>query len=149
MKTVDYSPNIALQQVNWIGRKEGLTIDFQVEGADIIISCFTKYPETIFGVSWVVVSPEYPELEKLVTDEQPDLNEFCLRTNQRVYKGLMWEARGNDEAKEKYAKRKVPLRRYGTPEEVAHMTLNLCLPASSFVNGAAIVVDGAMSVKHG
>lgn len=55
----------------------------------------------------------------------------------------------NDEAKEKYARRKVPLRRYGTPEEVAHMTLNLCLPASSFVNGTAIVVDGAMSVKHG
>ena len=55
----------------------------------------------------------------------------------------------NDEAKEKYAKRKVPLRRYGAPEEVAHMTLSLCLPASSFVNGAAIVVDGGMSVKHG
>ena len=55
----------------------------------------------------------------------------------------------NDEAKEKYAKRKVPLRRYGTPEEVAHMTLSLCLPASSFVNGAAVVVDGAMSIKHG
>ena len=55
----------------------------------------------------------------------------------------------NDEAKDKYARRKVPIRRYGTPEEVAHMTLNLCLPASSFVNGAAVVVDGAMSVKHG
>ncbi len=55
----------------------------------------------------------------------------------------------NDEAKEKYSKRKVPLRRYGMPEEVAHMTLSLCLPASSFVNGAAIVVDGGMSVKHG
>ena len=55
----------------------------------------------------------------------------------------------NDEAKEKYAKRKVPVRRYGMPEEVAHMTLSLCLPASSFVNGAAVVVDGGMSVKHG
>ena len=55
----------------------------------------------------------------------------------------------NDEAKEKYAKRKVPLRRYGMPEEVAHMTVNLCLPASSFVNGATVVVDGGMSVKHG
>lgn len=55
----------------------------------------------------------------------------------------------SDEAKEKYAKRKVPIRRYGMPEEVAHMTLSLCLPASSFVNGAAIVVDGGMSVKHG
>lgn len=55
----------------------------------------------------------------------------------------------NNEAKEKYAKRKVPVRRYGLPEEVAHMTLNLCLPASSFVNGSSVVVDGGMSVKHG
>jgi 3-oxoacyl-[acyl-carrier protein] reductase len=55
----------------------------------------------------------------------------------------------NDEAKEKYSKRKVPLRRYGMPEEVAHMTLSLCLPASSFVNGSAVVVDGGMSIKHG
>jgi 3-oxoacyl-[acyl-carrier protein] reductase len=52
------------------------------------------------------------------------------------------------EAKEKYARRRVPLRRYGTPEEVAHMTLNLCLPASSFVNGAIIPVDGGMSIRH-
>jgi 3-oxoacyl-[acyl-carrier protein] reductase len=53
-----------------------------------------------------------------------------------------------DEAKEIYAKRRVPLRRYGDPEEVAHMTLNLCLPAASFVNGAIIPVDGGMSIRH-
>jgi 3-oxoacyl-[acyl-carrier protein] reductase len=53
-----------------------------------------------------------------------------------------------DEAKEVYAKRRVPLRRYGEPEEVAQMTLNLCLPASSFVNGAIIPVDGGMTVRH-
>ena len=50
--------------------------------------------------------------------------------------------------KETYARRRVPLRRYGDPEEVAQMTLNLCLPASSFVNGAAIPVDGGMSIRH-
>lgn len=54
----------------------------------------------------------------------------------------------DDESKATYARRRVPLRRYGTPEEVAHMTLNLCLPASSFVNGAHIPVDGGMSVRH-
>jgi 3-oxoacyl-[acyl-carrier protein] reductase len=53
------------------------------------------------------------------------------------------------DAKEKYARRKVPLRRYGTPEEVAQMTLSLCLPAASFTNGAALVVDGGMTIKHG
>jgi len=50
--------------------------------------------------------------------------------------------------KETYAKRRVPLRRYGEPEEVAQMTLSLCLPASGFVNGAIIPVDGGMSIRH-
>ncbi len=53
-----------------------------------------------------------------------------------------------DVAKVTYAKRRVPLRRYGDPEEVAHMTLNLCLPSASFVNGAIIPVDGGMTVRH-
>ncbi len=53
-----------------------------------------------------------------------------------------------DDAKATYARRRVPLRRYGLPEEVAHMTLSLCLPASSFVNGATIPVDGGMTVRH-
>jgi len=53
-----------------------------------------------------------------------------------------------DDAKATYARRRVPLRRYGLPEEVAHMTLNLCLPASSFVNGATIPVDGGMTIRH-
>jgi 3-oxoacyl-[acyl-carrier protein] reductase len=52
------------------------------------------------------------------------------------------------DAKETYARRRVPLRRYGQPEEVAHMTLNLCLPSASFVNGATIAVDGGMSIRH-
>ncbi len=54
----------------------------------------------------------------------------------------------DDESKATYARRRVPLRRYGDPEEVAHMTLNLCLPASSFVNGTHIPVDGGMSIRH-
>ena len=54
----------------------------------------------------------------------------------------------DDEAKEIYAKRRVPLRRYGDPEEVAHMTLALCLPSASFTNGAVIPVDGGMTIRH-
>jgi 3-oxoacyl-[acyl-carrier protein] reductase len=53
-----------------------------------------------------------------------------------------------EEAKEVYARRRVPLRRYGDPEEVAHMTVNLAMPCSSFVNGATVVVDGGMTIKH-
>jgi 3-oxoacyl-[acyl-carrier protein] reductase len=52
------------------------------------------------------------------------------------------------EAKEAYARRRVPLRRYGEPEEVAHATLSLVLPAASFINGAILVVDGGMHIRH-
>jgi len=54
----------------------------------------------------------------------------------------------SDDDKYTYARRRVPLRRYGQPEEVAQMTLNLCLPSSSFVNGATIAVDGGMTIRH-
>ncbi len=53
-----------------------------------------------------------------------------------------------EEHKEIYAKRRVPLRRYGIPEEVAHMTLSLCLPAASFVTGAHLPVDGGLTIKN-
>jgi len=54
----------------------------------------------------------------------------------------------DDQSKEIYAKRRVPLRRYGDPEEVAQMTVSLCLPAASFLNGAVIPVDGGMTIRH-
>ena len=54
-----------------------------------------------------------------------------------------------DDAKQKFARRRVPLRRYGEPEEVAQMVLNLALPASSFLNGAIIPVDGGLTAKFG
>ena len=53
-----------------------------------------------------------------------------------------------DEAKAKFARRRVPLRRYGDPEEVAHATLSLVLPASSYVNGVALPVDGGMTIQN-
>ena len=54
----------------------------------------------------------------------------------------------DDERKEIYAKRRVPLRRYGDPEEVAHITLSMCMPAASFLNGAIVPVDGGMTIRH-
>ena len=53
-----------------------------------------------------------------------------------------------EEHKQIYSRRRVPLKRYGEPEEVAHMTLSLCLPAASFVNGAVLPVDGGLSIKR-
>jgi 3-oxoacyl-[acyl-carrier protein] reductase len=51
-------------------------------------------------------------------------------------------------AREKFARRRVPLRRYGLPEEVAHATLSLALPASSYLNGVVLPVDGGMTIQN-
>ncbi len=53
-----------------------------------------------------------------------------------------------EEHKQIYAKRRTALRRYGEPEEVAHATLSLLLPAASYITGAVLVVDGGMSVRN-
>lgn len=53
-----------------------------------------------------------------------------------------------DEHKTIFAKRRTALRRYGEPEEVAHMTLSLCLPAASYVTGAVIPVDGGLMARN-
>ena len=51
-------------------------------------------------------------------------------------------------AKEKFARRRVPLKRYGDPEEVAHATLSLVLPAASYINGAVLMCDGGLSIQN-
>ena len=53
-----------------------------------------------------------------------------------------------DDMRETFARRRTALRRYGDPEEVAHMTLSLALPAASFITGAIIPVDGGLTVKN-
>jgi len=53
-----------------------------------------------------------------------------------------------DDAKDKYARRRVALRRYAEPEEIAHMVLSLTLPAMSYANGSVVVVDGGLTIRH-
>jgi 3-oxoacyl-[acyl-carrier protein] reductase len=54
----------------------------------------------------------------------------------------------SDEHKAIYARRRTALGRYGDPEEVAHMTLSLCLPAASFLTGAIVPVDGGLMARN-
>jgi 3-oxoacyl-[acyl-carrier protein] reductase len=53
-----------------------------------------------------------------------------------------------EDAKAQYAHRRTALRRYGDPEEVAHMTLSLAMPAASFVTGVALPVDGGLTIRR-
>jgi 3-oxoacyl-[acyl-carrier protein] reductase len=53
-----------------------------------------------------------------------------------------------DEAKQEFARRRVALKRYADPEEVAHMTLSLVLPAAGFTTGVALPVDGGLTIRN-
>lgn len=54
----------------------------------------------------------------------------------------------DDENKRKFARRRVPIKRYGDPEEVAHAMLNLALPSSSYTTGVILPVDGGLTVQN-
>ena len=56
-------------QKQWIGRSVGASIQFKVESSDSIIEVFTTRPDTIMGVTYVVLAPEHPLVSKLTTSE--------------------------------------------------------------------------------
>ena len=66
---VDYSPKIAIQQVNWIGKKEGINIVYEIEKTEEKVTVFTTRPDTNFGATFVVLAPEHPLVEKIVIEE--------------------------------------------------------------------------------
>lgn len=58
LDTVDYLPQIKLSQRNWIGKSEGVEIDFAIKNSDKKIKVFTTRPDTIFGVTFLAIAPE-------------------------------------------------------------------------------------------
>ncbi|MBI4079132.1 MAG: leucine--tRNA ligase [Candidatus Levybacteria bacterium] len=69
LKTVDYPEMVAQQQVNWIGRKEGINITYQVLGIKYQVECFTTRPDTNFGATFIVLGPEHPFVASLLSSK--------------------------------------------------------------------------------
>ncbi len=66
---LDWSDSIKEIQRNWIGRSEGASIYFQIEGTEEKMEVFTTRPDTIFGVTFMVLCPEHDLLDKITTPE--------------------------------------------------------------------------------
>ena len=64
LKSVDYPENIAQQQINWIGKSTGAFVRFPLSGADESIEIYTTRPDTLFGVTFMVMAPEHPLIDK-------------------------------------------------------------------------------------
>ena len=64
LKEVDYLPNVKLQQENWIGKSTGAFVNFAVKNTDETLRIYTTRPDTLFGVTFMVMAPEHPMLDK-------------------------------------------------------------------------------------
>jgi leucyl-tRNA synthetase len=75
---IDYPERIKAMQTNWIGRSEGVEFDIPVDGeADLKISAFTTRVDTVFGMTYVVLAPEHPLVERLTTpDRRADVQAY-------------------------------------------------------------------------
>ena len=64
LKEVDYLPNIKLQQENWIGKSTGAFVNFNIKEVNELLRIYTTRPDTLFGVTFMVVAPEHPIIDK-------------------------------------------------------------------------------------
>jgi len=64
LEEVDYLPNIKQQQMNWIGKSTGAFVDFKIADKEEKLRVYTTRPDTLFGVTFMVMAPEHPLIDK-------------------------------------------------------------------------------------
>ncbi len=69
LDTIDWTDSIKDQQRNWIGKSQGASVNFAIADSDKVIEVFTTRPDTIFGVSFMVLAPEHPYVDEITTNE--------------------------------------------------------------------------------
>ena len=70
LEGLNWTEKVKLAQKNWIGRSEGAQIEFKVQSSKFKVEVYTVYPETIYGVTYMVLAPEHELVEKITTEEK-------------------------------------------------------------------------------
>ena len=69
LEDLNWTDSIKNMQRNWIGKSKGAELDFLVENKDSFVRVFTTRADTIYGATYLVLAPEHPMVEELITDE--------------------------------------------------------------------------------
>ena len=72
LENLDWPEGIKEMQRNWIGRSEGAEVQFKIDGTDETVTVFTTRPDTLFGATYMVLSPEHPLVPAITTSEQAE-----------------------------------------------------------------------------
>src|SRR3990167_6232284 len=83
LKGLDWPTGILEMQKNWIGRKEGIDITYNIEGISETVTCFTTRPDTNFGATFVVIAPEHPLVSTLDKQDVKEYVETVLAKTER------------------------------------------------------------------
>ena len=77
-KLKGWPDKVKTMQQNWIGRSEGVEVDFKVDGLDKTVRIYTTRPDTIFGVTYMVMAPEHPLAKEIIegTEQEKACTEF-------------------------------------------------------------------------
>ena len=99
LEDVDYPANIKQQQVNWIGKSTGAFVNFAVDGIDETLQIYTTRPDTLFGVTFMVIAPEHPLIDKYADritnmDEIKAYREECAKKTEFERTQLVKEKTG-------------------------------------------------------
>ncbi|QQG47485.1 MAG: leucine--tRNA ligase [Candidatus Woesebacteria bacterium] len=80
LKRIDWPEEVKLQQKKWIGKKEGIIIKYKVEDSDFSVDCWTSRPDTNFGATFIVISPESSLVNKLTKEKyKKEMQEYVRR----------------------------------------------------------------------
>jgi len=79
LNLLDWPDHLKKLQSNWIGRSEGVTIVFPLASHEETLSVFTTCPDTLFGVTFLVIAPEHPLVREITTENQKDLVQAYVR----------------------------------------------------------------------
>jgi leucyl-tRNA synthetase len=81
LETLDWSDSIIEMQKNWIGKSEGANVFFEIEGFEEKLEVYTTRPDTLFGCTYMVLSPEHPLVEKITTKKyQAEVKDYLVKT---------------------------------------------------------------------
>ena len=81
---LDWPENIKELQKNWIGKSEGVELSFEIDGFKEKIDVYTTRPDTLFGATYMVLAPEHPLVDKIVTESsRKEVNEYIIETQKK------------------------------------------------------------------